>query len=103
PKNTADRNNAIAWLKICGSLAGQEVFNPLKASIRVCSDGGKGPGYDSYQQSAIADFKSNIIVPSTVHGFSAKQSFVTDFVNIMNSFAVNRVIADTQASLVAAA
>ena len=66
-------------------------------------DGGQGPGYDSYQYSAMADFKSNIIVPSTVHGFAAKQSFVTDFVNIMNSFAVHRDIAPTQTSLVAAA
>jgi len=103
PKGTADRDNAISWLKICGSLAGQDAFNPLKGSIPARVDGGQGPGYDSYQHAAIADFKSNIIVPSTVHGFSAKQSFVTDFVNILNGFAVNRVIADTQASLVAAA
>jgi glucose/mannose transport system substrate-binding protein len=103
PKNTVDRDNAIAWLKICGSLAGQDAFNPLKGSIPARIDGGQGPGYDSYQQSAIADFKSNVIVPSTVHGFSAKQSFVTDFVNILNSFAVNRDIAATQTSLVQAA
>jgi glucose/mannose transport system substrate-binding protein len=102
PKNTADRDNAISWLKICGSLAGQDAFNPLKGSIPARVDGGQGPGYDAYQHAAIADFKSNVIVPSTVHGFSAKQSFVTDFVNILNSFAVNRVVADTQTSLVQA-
>ncbi len=103
PKNTADRDNAIAWLKICGSLAGQDAFNPLKGSIPARVDGGQGPGYDSYQASAIADFKSNVIVPSVVHGFAAKQSFVTDFVNILNSFAVNRDIAATQTNLVQAA
>src|SRR5439155_20201959 len=84
PKNVVYRDNAIAWLKICGSLAGQDAFNPLKGSIPARADGGQGPGYDSYQRSAIEDFKSNVIVPSVVHGFAAKQSFVTDFVNIMN-------------------
>jgi glucose/mannose transport system substrate-binding protein len=103
PKNTVDRDNAIAWLKICGSLAGQDAFNPLKGSIPARVDGGQGPGYDSYQFAAIADFRSNVIVPSVVHGFAAKQSFVTDFVNIMNTFAVNRDIAATQSSLVQAA
>ena len=33
PKNAVDRDNAIAWLKIAGSLAGQDAFNPLKGSI----------------------------------------------------------------------
>jgi len=44
PKNTVDRDNAIAWLKICGSLAGQDAFNPLKGSIPARLDGGQGPG-----------------------------------------------------------
>jgi glucose/mannose transport system substrate-binding protein len=103
PKNTVDRDNAIAWLKICGSVAGQDAFNPLKGSIPARADGGLGTGYDSYQRSAIADFKSNTIVPSTVHGFAAKQSFVTDFVNILNTFAVNRDVAGAQTGLVQAA
>jgi len=103
PKNTVDRDNAIAWLKICGSLAGQDAFNPLKGSIPARLDGGQTAAYDTYQRSAIADFRSNTIIPSVVHGFAAKQSFVTDFVNIMNTFAVNRDVAATQTSLVSAA
>jgi glucose/mannose transport system substrate-binding protein len=103
PKGVVDRDNAIAWLKICGSLAGQDGFNPLKGSIPARLDGGQTNTYDSYQRSAMADFKSNVIIPSVVHGFAAKQSFVTDFVNIMNSFAVSRDVSSTQASLVSAA
>jgi len=75
----------------------------LKGSIPARLDGGQTNTYDSYQRSAMADFKTNVIVPSVVHGFAAKQSFVTDFVNIMNTFAVNRDIAATQTSLVQAA
>jgi glucose/mannose transport system substrate-binding protein len=103
PNGVVDRDSAVAWLKICGSLAGQDAFNPLKGSIPARLDGGQATTYDSYQRSAMADFKTNVIVPSVVHGFAAKQSFVTDFVNILNSFAVNRDIAATQASLVQAA
>ena len=71
----------------------------MKGSIPARTDGGQAATYDSYQRAAIADFRSNIIVPSVVHGFAAKQSFVTDFVNIMNTYAVNRDIAAAQSSL----
>ena len=82
-------DNAVAWLKVCGSLAGQDAFNPLKGSIPARLDGGQTTTYDAYQRSAMADWRSDVIIPSVVHGFAAKQSFVTDFVNIMNTFAVN--------------
>src|SRR5207249_11014113 len=55
PKNAVDRDNAIAWLKIAGSVAGQDAFNPLKGSIPARSDAGQGTGYDAYQRSAMAD------------------------------------------------
>ena len=103
PKNVVDRDNAIAWLKIAGSVAGQDAFNPLKGSIPARSDAGQGTGFDSYQRSAMADFKSNVIVPSVVHGFAAKESWVTDFVNVLNTFAANRDIAATQQGLIQAA
>ncbi len=103
PKGAVDRDNAIAWLKISGSIAGQDAFNPLKGSIPARVDAGVGPGYDNYQRSAMADFKSNIIVPSVVHGFAAKESWVTDYVNIVNTMAVTRDVAGAQQALVQAA
>jgi glucose/mannose transport system substrate-binding protein len=103
PNNAADRENAISWLKIAGSVAGQDAFNPLKGSIPARLDAGQGTGYDAYQRSAMSDFKTNIIVPSVVHGFAAKESWVTDFVNVINSFAVTRDVASAQDALVQAA
>jgi glucose/mannose transport system substrate-binding protein len=103
PKGAVDRDNAIAWLKIVGSLAGQDGFNPLKGSIPARTDAGVGPGYDSYQRSAMADFKENTIVPSVVHGFAAKESWTTDYVNIVNSFAVGRDVSAAQQAFVQAA
>jgi glucose/mannose transport system substrate-binding protein len=103
PKNVPNRDNAIAWLKIAGSVAGQDGFNPLKGSIPARVDAGLGTGYDSYQRSAMNDFKANTIVPSVVHGFAAKESWVTDFVNIINTFATTRDVSAAQSALVQAA
>jgi glucose/mannose transport system substrate-binding protein len=103
PKGAVDRDNAVAWLKISGSVAGQDGFNPLKGSIPARTDAGQGSGYDSYQRSAMDDFKQNVIVPSVVHGFAAKESWVTDFVNIVNSFAVGRDVSAAQQAFVQAA
>jgi glucose/mannose transport system substrate-binding protein len=103
PKNVANRDNAIAWLKAAGSVAGQDAFNPIKGSIPARVDAGVGTGYDAYQYSAMADFKSNIIVPSVVHGAAAKESWVTDFVNVINTFAATRDVRSAQQGLIQAA
>ena len=38
PKGAKDRDNIIAWLKLCGSREGQDAFNPLKGSISARND-----------------------------------------------------------------
>lgn len=103
PKNAPNRANAIAWLKVCGSLEGQEAFNPIKGSIPARTDAGKSKEYDDYQRAAMEDFKRDKIVPSVVHGFAAKESWVTDFVNAVNSFVTKKDVAAAQQALVKAA
>jgi len=99
PKGIKDRDATLAWLKICGSKAGQDAFNPVKGSIAARNDADKSL-YDAYQQSAIADFQSNDLLPSVVHGAAAKESWVTDFVNTLNAFSGKRDVTATQADLV---
>src|SRR6266567_1273716 len=103
PNNTADRDNAISWLKVSGSLAGQDAFNPLKGSIPARTDAGKSADYDNYQRAAMQEFKTLTIVPSVVHGFAARESWVTDYVNAMNVFAANRDVSATAGTLLQAA
>jgi glucose/mannose transport system substrate-binding protein len=103
PIGAPDRDNAIAWLKVCGSLAGQDGFNPLKGSIPIRTDAGKTAAYDDYQRWAINEFANNTIVPSVVHGFAAKESWVTDYDNAMNVFATNRDVGATAQALQQAA
>jgi len=67
PKNAPNREAGLAWLKVCGSLAGQDAFNPKKGSIAVRKDS-KPALYDSYLQAAMKSWKVDTLVGSTVHG-----------------------------------
>lgn len=85
PKGAPDRDNAIAWLKIIGSKEGSDAFNPLKGSIspRIDSDLTK---YNTYLQSAAADFKKDVVVGSLAHGVAANETFMGGFSRIMEMF-----------------
>lgn len=67
PKGAANRDAGIAWLKVAGSLAGQDAFNPKKGSIAVRTDSDPAL-YDSYLQAAMESWKVDRLVGSTVHG-----------------------------------
>jgi len=67
PKGAPNRAAGIAWLKVCGSLAGQDAFNPKKGSIAVRKDS-DATKYDSYLQAAMKEWKVDRLVGSTVHG-----------------------------------
>jgi glucose/mannose transport system substrate-binding protein len=99
PKGAKNRENAINWLKVVGSLEGQEAFNPLKGSIPARLDGGKSPNYDPYQKQAMEDFKTSMLVPTAAQGSAAKESWVTDYYNIINYLATKRDVAGTQKRL----
>jgi glucose/mannose transport system substrate-binding protein len=102
PKNAPHRENAINFLRICGSREGQDAFNPIKGSIPARTDPDLSK-YDEYLLSAMEDFKSNTLVPSIQHGAAAKQSFVLDYAIGINLLATNRDVAEAQAALVQAA
>jgi len=102
PKGAKDRDNAIAWLKLAGSVAGQDTFNPLKGSIPARIDAGSAPGYDDYLKSAIADWKKDTIVPSVVHGAAAKDGWSQAYQDTINTFVTSQDVAATQKALAAA-
>jgi glucose/mannose transport system substrate-binding protein len=102
PVDAPHRDNAIAFLKICGSKAGQDAFNPVKGSIPARTDPDLSL-YDEYLLSAMEDFAANTLVPSIQHGAAAKQSFVLDYAIALNVLASTRDVAQSQADLVRAA
>ena len=102
PKGAKNRDNVLNWLKVCGSKDGQDAFNPLKGSIPARKDADLSK-YDDYQKQAIADFASNKIVGSIVHGAAAKESFVNDFNNAIAEFIASKDVNAAHGKLVDAA
>ncbi len=102
PKNAPDPEATLDFLRVVGSKAGQDAFNPPKGSIPARTDADPSV-YDEYQLSAMEEFKSDVLVPSLQHGAAAKQSFLLDYDLALNNLAVNRDVASTQQMLVRAA
>jgi glucose/mannose transport system substrate-binding protein len=86
------------WLKVCGSLEGQEAFNPQKGSI--CARTDCDPAlFNAYLQSAAADWAVDAIVPSVAHGAAVYESWVSDITDIVVLFLTSGDVAGTQAAL----
>jgi glucose/mannose transport system substrate-binding protein len=92
PKGAPNRDNAIAWLKVLGSVEGQDAFNPLKGSIpaRIDADVKNTKLYNAYLQSAAADWAKDKLVGSLAHGAAAPESFSSEFPKIMDAFISSR-------------
>ena len=78
PIGAKNRNAALAWLKVCGSQAGQDAFNPLKGSISARTDSDLTK-YDSYLQAAAAQWKTDRLVGSTVHGVMGNNALMAAY------------------------
>ena len=78
PVGAPDRENAINWLRVSGSLEGQDAFNPLKGSIAPRTDSDMSL-YNAYLQSAAADFASDRQVGSLAHGTVGSDPFRDNF------------------------
>ncbi len=101
PKGAKDRDNALNWLKVSGSKAGQEAFNPKKGSICARTDCNQTL-FNAYLQSAAKDWQSNAVVPSVIHGAAAIESWATKYKDALALFVTSGDVAKTQATLQAA-
>ncbi len=98
PKDAPNKENAINWLKVDGSKAGQEAFNPKKGSI--CARTDCDPAlFNEYLQSAMVDWSQDAIVPSVVHGAAAIESWLTDYKDVITLFVASGDVASAQAGL----
>jgi glucose/mannose transport system substrate-binding protein len=85
PKGAKNRDAGIAWLKVCGSLAGQDSFNPKKGSIAVRTDS-DATKYDSYLQAAMKEWKTVKLVGSTVHGVNWNNAAMASYNTVVGKF-----------------
>lgn len=82
PQGAPHRENAVEWLRLAGSLEGQDTFNPLKGSIAPRLDSDLSL-YNAYGQSAAEDYQADVKVGSLVHGAVAKEAFMSEFSTVM--------------------
>ena len=101
PVGAPNADGATAWLKVAGSKAGQEAFNPVKGSI--CARTDCDPAlFGVYLQSAMADWSSNVVVGSLTHGVVANDSWKTDINTALGLFLADQNVETFQAALVTA-
>ncbi|WP_309571502.1 ABC transporter substrate-binding protein [Deinococcus sp.] len=89
PKGIKDQAETMNWLKVLGSKAGQDAFNPLKGSIAARTDSDLSK-YSVYSKSAATDWKSSKIVGSMVHGAVAPESFTSAFGAVIDQFVASK-------------
>lgn len=94
-------DGATAWLKIAGSKAGQEAFNPVKGSICARTDCDKTL-FGEYLQSAMDDWASNVVVGSLTHGVVANDSWKSEIDTALGLFVADQNVETFQTALVAA-
>jgi glucose/mannose transport system substrate-binding protein len=90
---------AEAWLKIAGSKAGQEAFNPVKGSICARTDCDASL-FGEYLQSAMDDWSSDIVSGSLTHGVVANDSWKSEIDTALGLFLASMDVETFQAALV---
>ncbi|GAA1637599.1 extracellular solute-binding protein [Kribbella alba] len=102
PTGGQDPEGAKCWLDVVGSADGQKAFNTKKGSIPARSDAAPAD-YPKYQQSAMADWKKDKIVPSCAHGAACTLGQNDSILSAMGQFSSGLDVATLQKALVAAA
>lgn len=85
PKGAPDHDNAVNWIKVCGSEEGQAAFNPKKGSIPARTDVPANI-FDSIAQRFIGEFKNASLTPSIAHGSAAPEAFASGLNDEMGQF-----------------
>lgn len=85
PQGIANREPTLDWLRLVGSAQGQDIFNPLKGSIAPHLESDLEL-YNAYLQDTAADWQSNRVVGSLVHGAAAKEAFMSDFATVLEIY-----------------
>lgn len=101
PAKAPDKDNAALWLDLVGSKAAQEAFNKAKGSICARTDCDYS-SFNAYLQSSAADWKTDAIVPSVVHGAAAGPNYLKAYNDAVSLFATNGDAAAFQSALATA-
>jgi glucose/mannose transport system substrate-binding protein len=101
-KDAPHPEGALDWLRVAGSKAGQEAFNPVKGSICARTDCDKSL-FNAYLQTAMADWSTDTVVGSLTHGVTANDTWKNEINTALGLFLTNSDVSAFQAALVSAA
>jgi glucose/mannose transport system substrate-binding protein len=92
PVDAPNEPAAIAWLRLLGSVEGQNTFNPLKGSIPVRTDAVSAAPelYNAYLQYTADAWATQRLVGSMMHGVVANERFMGDFNQVLDIFIQSR-------------
>lgn len=102
PKGAPNRAAAVKWLKLLGSKAAQDAFNPVKGSIPARIDANRAL-YNAYLKWALTQWKTNKLAGSLTHGVVANNAWSTDIDTALGLFLQSKDTAKFQTALAAAA
>ncbi len=101
-KDAPHPEGALDWLRVAGSKAGQEAFNPVKGSICARTDCDTSL-FNAYLQTAMADWSTDTVVGSLTHGVTANDTWKNEINTALGLFLTNSDVSAFQAALVSAA
>ena len=85
PVGAPHRAAAVAWLTLVGSQAGQDAFNPIAGSIPARRDADRRR-YSPYQQDALSDWATDVLVGSLTHGVVATAEWQAEITLALEQF-----------------
>jgi glucose/mannose transport system substrate-binding protein len=107
PAKATHQDAVKKLLTYMATAEAQDIFNPYKGSIPARIDAGNPPAggqqYNDYQKSALADWKTDTVVPSMEHGAAASPAWKSAIEAALTTFETGGDINATIAALVAAA
>jgi len=85
PKGAKNRDAGIAWLTILGSLEAQYAYNLEQGLTPVRTDF-DSINFDAYQKSAMANWRSDKLVGSTIHGVNYGSAGMAAFNSVVGKY-----------------
>lgn len=82
PEGGPNREGTTDWLRVLGSVEGQDVFNPLKGSIPARLDANIEE-YNEYGQRTYSDFQQDALVGSLAHNSVAPPNFTEEALQVL--------------------
>lgn len=101
PRNVKHRSEVLKFLALLGSVVGQDLFNQRKGSIPARLDVDVAQ-YGAYSQWAMADWRSNRLAPSVMHGAAAAPGFVARLADAIAGLTASGDVDKAHRELVAA-